>query len=88
MGVQPLHGKGPHPLLWTGSRAARGRIISGVSNSINYSVIFTVYIYIYIFTNVARPHNSISRGRGLETHVTAKKRFYEIVHSDRVVGGV
>jgi hypothetical protein len=85
MGVQPLHGKGPHPLLWTGSRAARGRIISGVSNSINYSVIFTVYIYLQTWP-----------GRIIQSHGAAvwrptllqKKRFYEIVHSDRVVGGV
>ena len=25
IGVQPFHGKGPNPLLWAGSRGARGR---------------------------------------------------------------
>jgi hypothetical protein len=26
MGLQPFYGKGPHPLLWAGSRAAHGKI--------------------------------------------------------------
>jgi hypothetical protein len=29
-GVQPFYGKGPLPLLWPGSRVARGKITSGV----------------------------------------------------------
>jgi hypothetical protein len=30
-GVQPFHGKRPHPLLWAGSRVARAKItVSGV----------------------------------------------------------
>jgi hypothetical protein len=32
MGIQRVYGKGAHPLLWTGSPAARGKIIvAGVS---------------------------------------------------------
>jgi hypothetical protein len=51
MGLQPFYGKGPHLLVWAGSRAARGKItISGIYNCLNYCVTFMVYIQ---FTNVA-----------------------------------
>jgi hypothetical protein len=43
-------GKGPHPLLWAGSRDTRGKItLSGVSNSQNYCEIFIVCTH---FTNM------------------------------------
>ena len=51
MSLQTSYGKGPHPLLWVGSRPARGKItVSGTSNLLNYCVICTVYTQ---FTNVA-----------------------------------
>jgi hypothetical protein len=31
-----FYGKGPNPLLWAGSRAARAKIISGIPNCLNY----------------------------------------------------
>jgi len=37
-----------HLLLWTGLWAALGKIISGISNHLNYCVNFRIYIYIYI----------------------------------------
>ena len=47
MGLQPFYGKGSHPVLWAGSRAARGKItVSGVPNCQNYfemSTVYTVY---------------------------------------------
>jgi len=44
MGVQRSHGIGPHPLLWAGSRTLYGKItISGITNRLNYYVIFKVY---------------------------------------------
>ena len=39
----------PHPLLWAGSRAARGKIITGLRNCLNYCEIFIVHTQ---FTNV------------------------------------
>ena len=37
VGVQTFYGKGPHLLLWGGSRAARGDItIRGIPNCLNY----------------------------------------------------
>ena len=41
--LQPLHGKVPHVLLWAGSRTARGKIITGIPNTLNYCVTFTVH---------------------------------------------
>ena len=38
-----FYGTGPHPLLWAGSRAARGEIITGLRNCLNYCEIFIVY---------------------------------------------
>ena len=44
MGLQPFYGKGPHPLLSAGSRAARRKLtISGVPVCLNYCEIFMVY---------------------------------------------
>jgi len=37
MGIQPV--LWPHTLLWTGPRAARGKIMSGTPNRLNYCVI-------------------------------------------------
>jgi hypothetical protein len=50
---QLFYGKTPHPLLWAGSRAARGKItVSGIPNRLNYCDMFIVYIYTQ-FTNEA-----------------------------------
>jgi hypothetical protein len=38
-----FYGKGPNPLLWAGSRAARAKIISGRPNYLNYCDICIVY---------------------------------------------
>jgi hypothetical protein len=63
MGLQPLYRKGPLPLPWAGSQAARANItISGAPNLLNCCVIFTVYTQ---FTN-------LSASRGLETHELAE----------------
>jgi hypothetical protein len=54
MSTQTFYGKGPHLLLWFGSRAARGKIsVSGIPNCLNYCVIFIVYTW---FTNVVTDH--------------------------------
>ena len=37
-----FYGTGPHPLLWAGSRAARGKIITDLRNCLNYCEIFVV----------------------------------------------
>jgi hypothetical protein len=59
MGVQPFNGKGPHPLLWIGSRAEREKLtISGMTNCLHYCVGFMLYAQ---FTNLAAD-------RRLETH--------------------
>jgi hypothetical protein len=40
---KPFSDKGPRPLLWAGSPAARGKItISGISSRLNYCVIFKI----------------------------------------------
>ena len=68
MGLRPLNVKGPHPLLWAGSRAARGKItISGIHNCLKYCAIcFMIYTQ---FTN-------LGAGRGLETNTL---RFLSIL---------
>jgi len=44
MRLQPFYGKGPHPLLWAGSLAARRVItVSGIRTRLNYRVIFVAY---------------------------------------------
>jgi len=54
MGLQPLYGKGPRPILRAGSLAARGKMtIHGIPNRLNYCVIFIVYTS---FTNVVFGH--------------------------------
>ena len=51
MGVQPIHDKASHPLLWVCSPVASAEIaVGGTPNSVNYCVIFRVYTQ---FTNVA-----------------------------------
>jgi len=45
-----FYGKGPHPLLWGGSRASRGKITRGISKCLNYCKIFVVCTQ---FINVA-----------------------------------
>lgn len=41
-----LYGKGPHPLLWSGSRPAGGKIaLSCIPNRLNNSVVLMVYRY-------------------------------------------
>ena len=44
IGVQPFYGKGPNPLLWAGSRAARGRQ-HGTPNGLCYLVTFMVGLH-------------------------------------------
>ena len=52
MDVQLFHGRGPHPLLWAGSRATRGKIrITGIPNLLKYSAIYIAYMLV---TNVSR----------------------------------
>ena len=59
MCVQPFNGKGPHPLLWVGSRVEREKLTkSGITNRLHYCVAFMLYAQ---FTNLAA-------GRRLETH--------------------
>jgi len=44
IGVEPFHCKRPHPLLWAGLRAERGKItIPGIPKRLNNCVIFIVY---------------------------------------------
>jgi hypothetical protein len=45
MGLQPSYGKGPHPLLWSCSRVARGKIaVSGIPKLLcNFYIIYTIY---------------------------------------------
>ena len=51
MSLRPLYGKGPHLLLWAGSRAARGGgTVSVTPNRLNYCVMCIVYTE---FTDVA-----------------------------------
>jgi len=51
MGLETFSDKGPRPLLWAGSPAARGKItISGISIRLNYCVIFKLCTQ---FTNMA-----------------------------------
>jgi len=51
MGLQPLYGKWPYPLLRAGLWAACAKItIIGIPNCLNYCVIFTVHTQ---FANVA-----------------------------------
>jgi len=47
--------KGPHLLLWAGSKVTHGKIISGTYNCLNYCEIFIVYEHTP-FTNVASGH--------------------------------
>jgi hypothetical protein len=55
MGVQPFYGKGPHPLLSPGSRAAREKItISGIPNRLNYCVIFILYHSLQMWPQAAQ----------------------------------
>jgi hypothetical protein len=64
MNVPTFYGKGPHPLLCAGSRAASGKTtISGIPNRLNYCVMFTVSTK---FTYVAA--GRIIQLGGLETH--------------------
>ena len=41
MGVQNFHGQGPHPLLLAGSRAVRGKTISGLLNQLSPDIGYT-----------------------------------------------
>jgi hypothetical protein len=46
-----FYDKGPHPLLWAGSPAARRKVtVSGIPNCLNYFVIFILHTQ---FTNLA-----------------------------------
>jgi len=50
MDLQTFYGKGPNPLLWAGSWAARRTItMIGKPNCLNYCEIFVLY---KVFTNV------------------------------------
>jgi hypothetical protein len=48
-----FYGKGQDPLLWAGSWAANGKIISATTNLLNYGAIFVLYTQ---FKNVAVDH--------------------------------
>jgi hypothetical protein len=51
-GVQLLYCKGPHPLLWGGSRAARVKTtINVIPNRLKHCIIFVAHICIYIYTH-------------------------------------
>jgi len=58
--------KGPHLLLWAGSKATHGKIISGTHNCLNYCEIFIVYEHTPV-TNVASGH-IIELGRQHQAH--------------------
>jgi hypothetical protein len=64
-----FRGKGPRPILWDGSRPARGKKIteSGIPNCLNYSERFGVCTQ---FTNVTagRIIQLGGPGSGLDTH--------------------
>ena len=68
MGLQTFYGKGPQPLLWAISRAAREKIISGLPRRRNYFVTVVAYILtIYVHTwSLAAQYNLA--GRRLEIH--------------------
>ena len=62
--LQTVYDKWPHRLLWAGSRAARGQItVSGITNGLNYCVIFVVYI-IYKSGRGQRNRSCRAAGRG------------------------
>ena len=70
MGLQPFYGEGSHPLLWTFSRAARGRItVSGIPKCLNYCEIFIVCMQV---TNVAAD----LADHGLKTHALRDEAAY------------
>jgi len=54
LGLQAVYGRGPHLLLWTGSRAA-----SGIYNGLNYCVI---YVYVY---HHQHHHHHVPEGLGV-----------------------
>jgi hypothetical protein len=70
MVIQPFYAKGLHHLQLAGSRAARGKITSGIATCLNYCVIFIVYIYIYIYNLQTLPWAAYynTAGRRFETH--------------------
>ena len=54
MALQPLYGKGPHPLLWAILQTTHGKItVSGILNCLKYCMIFVVCTK---FTNVPMGH--------------------------------
>jgi hypothetical protein len=59
MAAQTFYGTEPHSLLWVASRAAHGKIIRGILNSLNYCIIFIGYTKCI----------SVAAGRGLELTV-------------------
>ena len=59
-------GKGPHPLLWANSRAARRKItVSGTHHYLNYREIYTAYTQ---FTNVTASRIIQPGGHGSGAH--------------------
>ena len=58
-GLQTFYSKGPHPVLWAGSRAARGQItISAILKLLTCAVLVVCTKFANLVT-----------GRGFETHV-------------------
>jgi hypothetical protein len=65
MNFQHFYGHGPHPILWAGSRAARGKItVSGKRNFIIYCNILYCILNLQMWPRAAK----YEVGRGLETH--------------------
>jgi hypothetical protein len=52
MSLGTFYGKGPG-LLWAGSRAARGKILSVIPNCLNYCEIFITYVKFKAWPRVA-----------------------------------
>jgi len=75
MGLETFYGKGPG-LLWAGSRAARGKILSGIPNCLNYCEIFIAYVKFKVWPRTAYYNLAARR---LET--SAVKVRAELLHT-------
>ena len=63
MGLQTFYDKGPHPLMWARSRAARGKTtVSDTLNHFKYCVIFIVHTHYKCGRGprVGDPYNTMS----------------------------
>ena len=75
MGLVTFYDKGPG-LLWAGSRAARGEVISGIPNCLSYCEIFIAYVKFKVWPRGA--YYNLAAGR-LET--SAVKIRAELLHT-------